>query len=195
RRSRRPSPYDAKSYPAHDSHQGVTMAAVPVPDTPEAERIFGQRVAPTRAGFLPLELIITNDRDEPIEVALEKIVITGGGNRFEQVQVNKIAWALYPPPEETDPRKKKKPSKKERRRRLWREEAEAALRSRQLRARLVGPGATARGYLYFDLRRRSIDLAASSVYVPEVNGLGTGEGLFFFEVSLKPYRARKSSRP
>ena len=40
---------DPSKFPARASYQGVTIAAVPIPDTPAAERIFGPRAAPTRA--------------------------------------------------------------------------------------------------------------------------------------------------
>ena len=50
----------------------------------------------------------------------------------------------------------------------------------------MAPGGYARGYLYFDLRGKSIDLAGSSLYVPGVEE-ATGERLLFFEISLKPY--------
>lgn len=123
--------------PARDSHQGVTIAAVPVPDTPATEAIFGVTAAPTRAGFLPVELIIRNARPEPVRVTLERALIVTAEGEFPVVAADEIAWALYPPPAKIKPGKKL--SKKQKRKRLQREEAEAALRHRQLRVAVVPP--------------------------------------------------------
>ncbi len=185
---------DPSKFPARASYQGVTIAAVPIPDTPAAERIFGPRAAPTRAGFLPVEVIIFNQRSEIIRVKVGRIKIIGFDNQFEQVDPQAVAEGLYPRPEVDRPKTSRlptpwprKPKVKKDKKRAQREEAEAALRSRQLRAALVAPGGYARGYLYFDLRGKSIDLAGSSLYVPGVEEETTGERLLFFEISLKPY--------
>jgi hypothetical protein len=175
----------------------VTIAARPIPDTPEAEKIFGKNAAPTRGGFLPVELLISNERSESIEVALEGVKILSEGEQFRQANIDSVALALYPPPEAEEPkvdsgprlpipwpRGPKAPKDKKR---AEREETEAALRSRQLRAAVVAPGGRARGFLYFDFRGAGIDLARSALYVPEVTAVSSGEGLLFFEISFKPY--------
>lgn len=189
--------FDAKDFPAHDSHQGVTIAAVPVPDTPEAVALFGKTAAPTRAGILPVELILTNERKQPVRVALERIVIVTEEGNFTQVDPEEIAWSLYPAAK----KKKKSPrigvprlpgrGGKSSKKRQQREEAEAALRRAALRAPVLAPGGGARGYRYFDLRGRSIDLAASSVYIPEVTLVPGGEQLLFFEITLRPYATKE----
>lgn len=196
--SARPNP---SKFPARASYQGVTIAAVPIPDTPAAERIFGPRAAPTRAGFLPVEVIIFNQRSEIIRVNVGRIKIIGFDNQFEQVDPQAVAEGLYPRPEVDRPKTSRRPrlpvpwprkqKVKKDKKRAQREEAEAALRSRQLRAALVAPGGYARGYLYFDLRGKSIDLAGSSLYVPGVEEEATGERLLFFEISLEPYADTK----
>ncbi len=193
---------DMSTFPAQTTHQGVTIAAVPVFDTPEAERIFGPVAAPTRGGFLPVEFIITNQRQETIEMPLQNIAIFSGPDRFETVDVETIARGLYPKPREevgdptqqkrrrlplpipipSGPKKTPKDKKKE-----VREEAEADLRRRQLRAALVLPGGFARGYLYFDLRAASIDVENAILYIPRVREKKSGKKLTFFEISLKPY--------
>lgn len=187
-----PHSSDLSAFVAQDAHEGVTIAVRPVLDQPEAEGIFGKNAAPVRVGVLPVELLIINERPEPVRVALERIQVVTDAERFEQVQPEKISWALYPPP------KAKKPTTSTRiptrlpkdKSREKREEAEAALRSRQLRAAVVGPGGQARGYLYFDLGRSSLDLTQARLYVPEVAQVPSGQALFFFEVSLEAYRER-----
>lgn len=190
-------PFDPEHFLAHDSHQGVTIAARPVPDTPEAELIFGKKAAAPRAGFLPVELVIVNERTEPIEIALERVKILSDGDQFQQVDTETVALGLYPLPEPIEPKVgtgprfpipwPRGPKAAKDKKRAEREEAEAALRSRQLQAAVVAPGGRARGFLYFDLRAAAIDLSTAVVYLPEVSGETTGEGLLFFEISLKPY--------
>ncbi len=182
-----------ESFRARDAHEGVTIAARPIPDTPEAEEVFGKTAAPVRAGFLPVELLILNQRGEPVRVELGRIVVVQDGQKFEQIELEEIARALYPLPKPKDkpsasperipsrlPKNKDKDLTK-------REEAAATLRSRQLRAATVNPGGQARGFLYFDLRRGSLDLDTAMVYVPEVAVAPGGQALFYFEISLKEY--------
>lgn len=176
-------------FKSRDAHQGVAIAARPVPDTPEAEEIFGKNAAAPRAGFLPVELLIVNERAEPVRVALGRIQVVQEGETFEQIEIEEIALALHPLPKKKEPVgstriPKKIPKDKNR---TKREEAEAGLRSRQLRLELIPPGGQARGYLYFDLRGSSVRLSEAFVYVPEVEVEPSGEKLFFFEVSLKEY--------
>jgi hypothetical protein len=178
-----------REFKSRDAHQGVVIAARPVPDTPEAEEIFGKNAAAPRAGFLPVELLIVNEREEPVRVALERIQLAQEGETFEQIEIEEIALALHPLPKSKEPVGSTKIPKKipKDKNRTKREEAEAGLRSRQLRLERIPPGGQARGYLYFDLRGSSIRLSEAIVYVPDVEGEPSGEKLFFFEVSLKEY--------
>ena len=183
------APRAARDFPAHDAHQGVAIAAVPILDAPAAVAVFGATAAPTRAGFLPVELILSNQRPEAVRVELERIQLVTGEDKFEQADPEEIAWTLYPPPQpkrpiDSTPRASRIPRDKDRGKR---EEAEAALRSRQLRAGVLAPGAYARGYLYFDLRGRSLDLAHARLYIPTVVALPSQEPLLYFEIELKPY--------
>lgn len=68
---------------ARDSHQGVIIAARPIPDLPEAEQVFGKKAAPVRVGVLPVELLVVNERGERIEVNLERIKVLSDGEQFE----------------------------------------------------------------------------------------------------------------
>jgi hypothetical protein len=178
-----------EEFKSRDEHQGVVVAARPVPDTPEAEEIFGKNAAAPRAGFLPVELLIVNKRAEAIRVDLDRIRVAQEGEEFDQVAIEEIALALHPLPKSKQPVGSTKIPKKipKDRNRTKREEAEAGLRSRQLRLERIPPGGQARGYLYFDLRGSSIRLSEAFVYVPDVEVEPSGEKLFFFEVSLKPY--------
>lgn len=194
----KPSSPELEGFRAHDSHEGVVVAALPVLDAPEAEEIFGSVAAPIRVGVLPVELLILNQRAEDIRVRLDEIKVLSDGRQFQQVTPETVALALYPPPDSKEPtvgrtgprlpipwpRGPKNPKDKKR---AEREEAVAALRSRQLRSQLVAAGGQARGYLYFDLEGESLYLSEASVYVPDLELAETEQALFFFEVSLKPY--------
>lgn len=191
---------NAKELPARDHHQGVTIAAVPIPDTDEAEKIFGKKAAPPRAGILPVELVILNERPEATRVTLERVQLLSNGDQFEQVEASTVALRLYPLPEGEPPQVGRQPrppipwprgSKQPKdKKRAEREEAEAALRRAALRAAMIPAGATARGYLYFDLGEKEIVLERASVYIPEVVVLPSEEALLYFEIELKAYAQR-----
>lgn len=192
---------DPEDFPARTAQEGVTIAVVPVLDSPDAERIFGSTASPIRAGFLPVEFIIWNSRQNTIEVELDGVTIFSESGRFEPVDPGTVSLYLYPPPrrEPEDPtqqkprprfpiplpQKKKNPPKDKDLEK--REAAEAELRSRELRSGRVPPGTYVRGYLYFDLGKASIDPAAAALFVPGAREIGTGRKLLFPEISLKPY--------
>lgn len=192
-----PTPGD---FPAKDSHEGVTIAVVPILDTPEAEKVFGLEAAPTRAGFLPVEFIVFNHREKTLEMELDGIAIFSGPDRFEMVEPETVALGLHPKPEQeikdpTEQKRRKWPSPiprgpkkppKDKKKEI-RETASASLRRHQLRSGQVLPGGYARGYLYFDLRRASIDVENATVYIPKVTEKKSKKRLTFFEISLKPY--------
>ena len=195
----RPNPAD---YPANTTQHSVTIAVKPIFDTPEAEKIFGQGAAPTGAGFLPVEIVIWSNRVNTIEIELDSVIIYSSEGRFEQVDPEFVALNLYPPPRRKIkdptqhaptpnplpiplPRRSKKRSKDKDRPK--REMAEAELRSRWLRFGQAAPGGTLRGYLYFDLRKASIDPAEAVVLISGARDQGTGERLMFSEISLRPY--------
>lgn len=190
---------EEEGFRAQDSHQGVTIAARPLPDAVDAELVFGKTAAPVRAGILPVELLILNHRDEPVRVEVELVKILAEDAQFEQIDPATAALVLYPLPGVKEPkvgdtgprlpipipRGSKMPKDKDKEKR---EEAEAALRSRQLRVELVASGGRARGFLYFDLREAGgLDFARASVYLPEVDTTESGEELLFYEILLRPY--------
>lgn len=187
---------DPAEFPAKQAQAGVIIAVVPVPDSQQAESIFGENAAPTKAGFLPVEVVIFNQGEESIRVDLGPIQVMDFDNRFPQVDPEAVALVLYPKPEMKEPPKIYKPSPfpwprgsgaPKDKKYAEREEALASLRSRQLRYSVVAPGGYARGYLYFDCRGKSIDLRNSAVHIPRIESYETGQPLLFFEISLKPY--------
>ena len=182
-----PPPVEPERFLARDSHEGVTIAARPLLDPVEAEKVFGKNAAPGRAGFLPVEILILNQQAQAEGASLARIAGVTGADKFEPAAPREIAWALYPPPPSQKVRAGQIPRPPEDKNRTKREEAEAALRVRQLRAAVVGPGGQARGYLYFDLGGAALELAEAGVYIPEVVVLPDEEALLFFEISLKPY--------
>ena len=182
-----PPPGEPERFLARDSHEQVTIAARPLLDPLEAEKVFGKNAPIGRAGILPVEILILNQRAEAVRVSLGRIVVVAGADKFEQIDPARAAWTLYPPPSAKKAKGGHIPRLAEDKNRAKREEAEAALRFRQLRAGVVGPGGQARGYLYFDLGEAALEPAEAGVYIPEVVALPGEKALLFFEISLKPY--------
>jgi len=185
------SRFELSAYATRDSHEGVTLAAKPYVSTAELEAVFGKHDL-RGAGVVPVEILIVNERVEPIRVAWQRALLLSGEDKFELIEPEAIARRLYPPPKielpRTRPERRKKlpPDTK----RTAREAAEAALRSQHLQLSVIPGGGRARGFLYFDCGPesswQSLVLAAR-LYVPEVVVLPSQQPLFYFEVELSPY--------
>lgn len=184
------APPEPEKFRARDSHQGVTIAAAPVADAAAAAAAFGKDVNPPATGVLAVEFLLVNDRKEPVRIALDRMVVESDERRYEQMEPERVALALYPMPQPKAagrPGPRPIPQMPKDKNRAQRELAEAELRRAQLRAEILPPGGRARGFRYFDLRGQPMELSELRVYVPTVEALVTREALLFFEIELKPY--------
>lgn len=181
-------PLDPAAFPARDTHEGVTLAAKPHTQPADLAARFGKHPLQP-AGILPIEVLVVNERSEAIRIAWERAVLYIEEDRFETIDGERAAWKVYPPPK-TKPGKpwpgtpEKFPRDKKRE---VRENLQAALTSQQVRLAVIRAGSRARGFLYFDLGARRLDLSTARLYLPEVVRLPDEEPLIFFEVELKPY--------
>ena len=62
---------DPASLPAHDTHQGVTVAVRPLMTEAAYKTQFGSGHTPYEAGILALEVFFRNDNDKPIRLKLD----------------------------------------------------------------------------------------------------------------------------
>lgn len=184
-----PLPFDAKNYAQRDSHQGVTIAADPYLEATRAKTVFADH-APNRVGVLPVELIVTNDSEHPVRIAVERSeLILSRKRKLEPAPIQKVMARLYSPDLDATvslpvPRAPLPRAGKRKRSRKDVEAAEADFRSKQFQLRVIPPHSSAKGFLFFDLGP-PFELSAGAVlYLPEVVDQDTGQPLLYFEITL-----------
>ncbi len=180
-----------EALPARDAHEGLTIAADFYADAKRSKERFGKK-HPYQAGLLAVEVFIRNGNPQPVRVVLEEIRLVldvGGGpkQRLAPMSLEETILALlqkrpeavrrpFPGRVPTSPRGKD-----------W-DQMEALLQPRWLEMDVIPPGATARGFLFFDLQGKFDWLAGASLYFPELYFVRDGKPLLFFEVHFAPTR-------
>jgi hypothetical protein len=181
---------DPSALPAHDSHQGLLIAADPYLSNERSRQRFGKK-HPYGAGLLALEVFLRNDTDGPIQIQLDsmELKVAPPGRPTERLApltvreaALRIILPLEPNPKtqngpipEIDLRvdKNKDVTKMEK-----------SLRTEILSGDRIGPHSTLHGFLLFDLGHQFEQVRNASLYVPDVCRAASGERLLFFEVHL-----------
>lgn len=178
----RPVAQAAKMYPAHDSHDGVTVAIDPY-DKAEKRQAFS--VDWMEHGYLPVFVVITNDGDEPISFSNMKAqLVTARRTKLMPATVDDLYRRLSNPQRATIPSPLPLPGKKIKgsvsKKAL--DEIDAA----RFGARGVEPHSTQAGFLFFDISDVSSPLPGSNFFLMGVQN-AKGEELMYFEVSVDKY--------
>jgi hypothetical protein len=183
---------DAAALPAHDSHQGLLIAADPYLTSERSEQKFGKK-HPYGAGLLALEVFLRNDTDGPMQVRLSSIElnVTAPGEprqRLEPLTVQEAAYLIILP-NGPNPKTRRSPipgtgggvsgGKTKDIAKM-----EDALRPEMIPGDMIGPHKTVCGFLLFDVDHHFERVSSATLYVPDVSRFGSGEKLLFFEVDL-----------
>ncbi len=188
---------DPASLPARDAHEGFLVACDPYRDAARAEARLGKK-NPLEAGIVPVEVFFRNDSEKAIRVDLESIRLfieppDQPHQRLEPLALEDVIERMLNkggPPDLSSPRRRiPHPSPRVGRGKKWKE-LEEKLRPLSLEVGMVAPGATVRGFLFFDLDRRYELLPHSRLYVPDVKFLAGNQSLMYFEVDLGPAARR-----
>ncbi len=184
-----PRAYPAKTYPARDEHlaEGVTIAADPY-DTGDKAAIFSVRFS--KEGFLPINLIVTNDNDQPIAltdmqvqlVTADKTKISPANDgdirrRFSRTPRGGQAPGRGPLPIPLPGSGKPKSGERD---------AAQQFNQASFMAKAVEPHATQAGFLFFDIEGISHPLAGAHLYVTGVTN-SQGSELMYFDIPLDKY--------
>jgi hypothetical protein len=184
---------ESASWAARDSHQGVTIAAKPLTSEADYKAQFTGH-SPYEAGILALDVSIRNDNDKPIRLKLDTIRLLVDRSGQSLQRLDPLA-----PEDVADRVVLKKPgdvraprlpvpigrSSSSGRDKNWQEFA-GRMRNASLPSDVVGPRATVRGFIFFDVNRRYDLLRDARLEIPDIAFMVNNEPLFFFEVDLAP---------
>ena len=185
---------DPASLPAHESHQGVTVAVKPLITEASYKAQFGGRT-PYEAGIVALEVFFRNDNDKPIRVNLGnmRLLVSRPGEslqRIEPLSAEEVAnRVLLNAP--SDPRRPRLPNPlgnrgaNSARDKNWQELA-GRLRAAGVKSDLLGPKSTVSGFLFFDVNHHYDWLSSARLDVPDLAFMLDNQALFFFQVDLAP---------
>ena len=179
-----PQAQPAKTYPAHDQHpmEAVAVAVDPY-DLADKVKIFS--VQYSEIGFLPLFVVVTNDGNEPVELAgMKAQLVTVNRTKLPPATQEDIARRLTRPSANTNrdpipfPTKKVKGGLSK--------QAIEEIENAQFVARAVEPHSSQSGFLFFDVSGISVPLAGAQFYLTGVRD-AKGNELMYFEIALEKY--------
>jgi hypothetical protein len=179
-----PQAAPAKSYPAHDQHplEAVAIAVDPY-DLAGKTTIFS--VHYSEIGFLPIFVVVTNDGNQPVELAgMKAQLVTVNRTKLSPATQEDIARRLTRPSASTNrypipfPTKKVKGGLSK--------QAIEEIQNAQFVAKAVEPHSSQSGFLFFDVSEISVPLAGASFYLTGVRD-AKGNELMYFEIPLEKY--------
>jgi hypothetical protein len=183
---------DPASLPAHDSHQGLLIAADPYVSAERYKDKFGKH-SPYEAGLIVIDLFFRNDNDLPVHLNLKTIQLLvsipgESRQRLDPLSPEDVAdRVLEKRPKDPTPRfpiprvgAPRSPHNKE-----W-EEFAGAVREAALNTDLLPPHATTHGFVYFDVDGHYDWIPDARVEVPDLAFMNNPKPLFFFEIDLGP---------
>ncbi len=179
-----PQAQPAKSYPAHDEHpmEAVAVAVDPY-DLAEKANIFS--VHYSEIGFLPVFVVVTNDGNQPVELAgMKAQLVTVNRAKLSPAAQEDIARRLTRPSANTNrypipfPTKKVKGGLSK--------QAIEEIQNAQFVAKAVEPHSSQSGFFFFDVSGISVPLAGAHFYLTGVRD-AQGSELMYFEIPLEKY--------
>jgi hypothetical protein len=179
-----PKAKPAASYPAHDAHptEHATVALDPY-DMPDKAKLFS--VDFSEVGFMPIFMVITNDGDQPVQLASMKAeLVTANREKISPATMDDIYRRLSHPSASATrsplpfPRKKVKG--------VVSGKTLEELQNARFGARAVEPHSTQAGFLFFDVSGISTPLAGAHFYLTGVKD-ANGNELMYFEIPLEKY--------
>ncbi|MGH9549173.1 MAG: hypothetical protein ACRD3W_07360 [Terriglobales bacterium] len=184
-----PEAQPAKTYAAHDEHplEAVAVAVDPY-DLAEKTNIFSVKYS--EIDFLPIFVVVTNDGNQPIELAgMKAQLVTVNRAKLSPAGQEDIARRLTRPSANTNrypipfPTKKVKGGLSK--------QANEEIQNAQFEAKAVEPHSSQSGFLFFDVSGISVPLAGAHFYLTGVRD-AKGNELMYFEIPLEKYLSAPS---
>ena len=170
-------PRPVAEYAHRQSSEGVTIAAQAFETDEETREPFG-KVNPSRYGILPVFIVVQNDGRDAIRLDRMKFIyVLPDRTRIESTPAQDIKYlqgakrpsAVPGPVIPGIGRTPKNPL------------AEWEIEGRAFAAKMLPPGQTASGFVYFQVPQTS---AAASVYISDLTNAVTGKDLYYFEIPM-----------
>jgi hypothetical protein len=170
-------PGPVTAFEARQTIDKLTIAARPYVGDDEARPAFGKN-NPNKYGILPVLLVMQNDGTQVLALDRMRVkYITPRGEDIEATPAEELRYVLGgtkpdlvpgPLPRMPGSGRRKNPLD------TW------EITGRAFAARMLAPGESAHGFVYFQTGHRS----ESRVYVTGIREAATGKELFFFEIPL-----------
>lgn len=183
-------PQPAATYAAKDGHDGVTIAAEPYNTEEKSKTVFG-KCDPLPVNVMPLYLVISNNTKDALRLEnwtvqfiaadRQKDEPIPGGTVSLMIRGKKLPEGLGQPPSRFPFPSSKGCDVK----------AADILVAREFLLKMVPPGDTVGGFLFFDTSKRSDVLHNAKLYLTGMKWGSSGKELFYFEVNLEDYLKSK----
>jgi hypothetical protein len=169
----------APDYPHHQASEKVTIAAQPFESDEQARDAFG-KINPWRLGVLPVLVVIQNDSPDSLRVdGMQFYYVLPDRTRIESTPAQELKYihgARPPKKPVAGPlggialgKSPKNPL------------AEWEIEGRAFAAKMIPPGQSASGFVYFQVAQSS---AAASVYISGLANAVSGKELYYFEIPM-----------
>jgi hypothetical protein len=171
------SPGPASSYPAKQTNDHVTVAAVAYDTEELAHTAFG-KLNPNQYGVLPVLIIIQNDTDQALKLDHLDVEYTGvDGRRVEATPANEVQTlgGTERPNIQTTTNPLPRLHKHKNPLDVW------EIDGRSFAAKLLPAHESANGFFYFQTTHRP----GSKFYLTGVKVAATGQDIFYFEIPLE----------
>jgi len=170
-------PREAASYTARDSHEGITIAAEAYTTDEQIKTAFG-KYDPRKFGVLPVYVVFFNLSKDALRLESLELTVERGRERFPQIpaiDVNRRIHGIQVP-NGIKPIKIKSPI--------------SSIVDQEFLLKMVPPGETAGGFLYFDHFSGALSLGQDDtrLYLNKIQWAGSGRELLYFEIAFTDSR-------
>jgi hypothetical protein len=178
-------PQPANTYAARDGHEGVTIAGQPYDQEDKRKEVFG-KYDPMRVSVLPVYVVITNSSTDAVRLDRWEVqLIAADRSRASAIPAGTVSLMVsgQKVPSGAEPPRGPIPRLPQR----YDPKAVSAIVDRELVLKMVPPGETVGGFLFFDTARRAAILRGAQLYLTGLTWARTGKELLFFEVRFDDY--------
>ena len=169
----------AASYPGHETHEKITIAAIPYNTKELVEVAFG-KVKPYEHGIMPVLIVIQNDTGKALRLDLKAQYVFSDGEhveamppddvvRYQGIQKRPGMPTPSPIPIPLPRGNKKGPLNT------------PEIEGRAWEVRLIPPGESAHGFFYF----QADTTRGAQIYLTGIKDAASGQPYFYFEIPFR----------